>query len=100
MADLAHELTLKTVEVEDFVDVGAPLRDVVVARVGGLEPVGGKGHLLATCETDTRGLVRIVTRAKGLSVGQLVPVALLGARLRLPGGEATAEVTRIEIASV
>ena len=53
ITDIARELTLKTVEVEDYVDLGASLEHVVVGRVLATEPVGDRGQVLAACDIDT-----------------------------------------------
>ncbi len=101
VAALARELTLKTVEVEDHVDLGASLAGVVVGRVVALRPVGKRGHQQATCDVGLDEPANIVTRAEGLGVGTAVAVALPGARLAVSSrSETTAEVTRTKIAGV
>lgn len=98
-AELATELTLKTVEVEDHVDTAAPFARVVAGRVAGFEPLGEGGRGVATCEVGTGDQVRVVTRLRELAEGDMVPVALPGARLALPDG-GSAEVRATKVAGV
>jgi phenylalanyl-tRNA synthetase beta chain len=78
--ELAHELTLKTVEVEDVVDLGGILAGIVVARVETSSPVGGDAlHL--RCSAGTRRKVSAVTRARGVAPGAMIALALPGAEL-------------------
>jgi hypothetical protein len=69
VTDLAHELTLKTVEVEDLVDLGARLANVVVGRVVALEPIalestGDCGYVLASCDFGAGEFVPVATRVQ------------------------------------
>lgn len=101
VAAIARELTLKTVEVEDRLDLAACLAGVVVGRVLDVQSVGDRGHQAATCDVGSGEPATIVTRAAGLSVGMAVAVALPGARLAVSGRtESSAEVTRTKIAGV
>lgn len=100
VTDLAHELTLKTVEVEDLVDLGAPLANVVVGRVIALEPIGDRGYVLASCDVGADEFVPVATRVRNLSVGAITAIALPGARLGSSGVEAAHEVVPIKIAGV
>lgn len=99
-ADLARELTLKTVEVEDCVDVAVPLAGVVSGRVVAVEPVGERGHFAATCDIGSGDPVTVVTRAPNVRPGGVVAVALPGAWLAAPGGGTRVEVARVEVAGV
>jgi phenylalanyl-tRNA synthetase beta chain len=78
--ELARQLTLKTVEVEDTVDLAAGLRDVVVGYVTASEPTR-TGSSLARCDVGASRLVAVVTRATNLTIGGAVAVALPGARV-------------------
>ncbi|MBV9163292.1 MAG: phenylalanine--tRNA ligase subunit beta [Streptosporangiaceae bacterium] len=101
VADVARELTLRTVEVEDHVDLAGSLLGIVVGRVLTLEPVGDRGHLAATCDVGVGEPVAVVTRAASVAVGGTVAVALPGARLAVPGqAETTAEVVPTKVAGM
>lgn len=78
---LAHELTLKTVEVEEWVDTGDQLAGVVVGRVADVTSLGDKGYLQAVCDVGSDRHVPVVSRAGNLHTGSIVAVALPGARL-------------------
>jgi phenylalanyl-tRNA synthetase beta chain len=77
-AELAHELTLKTVEVEGRLDTAAPLRHVVVGRIAGLDKQDS-GVTIAVCEIGDERRITVVTRARNLSSGSRVAIALPGA---------------------
>ncbi|MBV9143223.1 MAG: phenylalanine--tRNA ligase subunit beta [Pseudonocardiales bacterium] len=101
VADVARELTLRTVEVEDQVDLSGSLVGIVVGRVLTLEPVGDRGHLVATCDVGVGESVAVVTRAASVAVGGTVAVALPGAQLAVAGrADATAEVVATKVAGV
>ena len=100
VTDLAHELTLKTSEVEDLVDLGAPLADVVVGRIVALEPIGDRGYVLASCDVGADEFVPVATQVRNLSVGAVTAIALPGARLALSGVETVHEVVPTKVAGV
>lgn len=79
VADLARELTLRVVEVEDYVNLGASLTHVVVCEIIALGPSGDR--CFATCDVGSGKRVTIATRASGLSVGAITALALPSARL-------------------
>jgi len=87
---LAHELTLKTVEVEEWVDTSIALANVVVARIAEVEPV--KDGVRVACDVGRPALVTLASRASGLRVGQVVAVAEPGARLAPSEGGVAREV--------
>ena len=90
-SEVARQLTLKTVEVENVIDTAAGLKRVLVGLVVAVEPVGDRGHQAVTCQLgDTEAV--IVSRAPNLAVGMALVVALPGARLAAGSGDATAEV--------
>ena len=78
--ELARQLTLKTVEVEDTVDLAAGLGDVVVGYVTAAEPAGS-GSSVVRCDVGAGRTVVVVTRAANLTIGAAVAVALPGARV-------------------
>jgi phenylalanyl-tRNA synthetase beta chain len=75
--DLARDLTLKTVEVEDCVDLGATLAHVVAAEITGLAPFGTDGYLLATCDIGTGVPETAVIRAGNLHT-EVIPTTQSG----------------------
>lgn len=77
-ADIARELTLKTVEVEGRIDTAASLDNVVVGRVVELR-THGNSAVIATCECGEERRVVVVTRARNLVSGSHVAIALPGA---------------------
>ncbi|MCK9930732.1 phenylalanine--tRNA ligase subunit beta [Frankia sp. Mgl5] len=76
--ELAHQLTLKTVEVEDVVDLAAGLREVVIGRVIATEQLGS-GASVVRCTVGRDQQAIVVTRAVNLTPGVAVAVALPGA---------------------
>jgi phenylalanyl-tRNA synthetase beta chain len=96
--EVARQLTLKTVEVENVIDTAAGLRQVVVGRVAAVEPVGERGHHAVTSDLGDGTETVVVSRAPNLIVGMAVAVALPGARLATGTGEATAEAREVTIA--
>ncbi|GAA5200997.1 phenylalanine--tRNA ligase subunit beta [Rugosimonospora acidiphila] len=96
-AGLAHQLTLRTVEVEDVIDVGAPLAGTVVGHVEGIERVPGHPHVAVDCRIGPGRMVTAVSRAEDLAPGMAVAVALPGARLSGPGGEPV-DVSTMDVA--
>lgn len=87
---LAHELTLKTVEVEDWTDTAAPVAGVVAALVTAVEPVEG-GHRVV-CDVGRDEPVSVAARKTDVTVGELVALAGPGARLTALAGSAAREV--------
>ncbi len=88
---LAERLTMAGLKIEAVEEVGQLDRHVVVGRLVTVAPHPGGGQV---CRVDVGrpAPITVVSGAPGLVAGQLVPVALPGARL--PGGRAT-EAVRI-----
>jgi phenylalanyl-tRNA synthetase beta chain len=97
-AEIARQLTLKTVEVENVVDTAAALQRVVIGQVTTVERVGDRGHQAVTCRLGGGTETVVVSRAPNLTVGMTVAVALAGARLVAGGGGALAEVRETTVA--
>ena len=95
---LAHELTLKTVEVEEWVDTSAALAHVVAARIVELEPVDGGARVV--CDVGRPEPVTLASRAPGLRVCQVVAVAEPGARLAPSDGGPAREVTTATVLGI
>lgn len=79
--ELAHQLTLKTVEVEGWVNSSERLANVVVGQVTGLETLGDSRHVRVVCDVGSGQHVLAVSQAGKLRPGSMVPVALPGAEL-------------------
>lgn len=79
--EVARELTLKTVEVEDVTYPDAGLANVVIGVIEAVEPFGSQRQAAVICRIGGDAVVPIVTTARGLSPGMSVAVALPGARL-------------------
>lgn len=97
-AELAHQLTLKTVEVENVIDTGAALAHVIVARIVLVGAIGDKGHHLAVCDLGKGHTAPVVSRLSNIREGMLVAVALPGARLASNTGDVDAEVGTAQVA--
>ncbi len=82
VAALAERLTMTGLTVEDVAEVGRLGPQVRVGRLVAVEPHPG-AERLAVCRVDVGGgaPVAIVSGAPGLAAGQIVAVALPGARL-------------------
>ena len=82
---LADRLTMAGFPVEDIAEVGRLDPRIRVGRLLAVEPHAGADRL-QVCRVDvaTAEPAVVVSGAPGLAAGQLVPIALPGARL--PGG--------------
>lgn len=81
--ELAGRLTMAGLEVEGIEEIRTPWESekVVVGRIAEIKPHPQKNGL-SLCQVDVGGpVVPIVCGARNISVGDLVPVALPGARL-------------------
>ncbi|HHT02636.1 MAG TPA: phenylalanine--tRNA ligase subunit beta [Firmicutes bacterium] len=84
-AELAERLTAVGLAVEGLEDPGAGLAGLLVGKILSLAPHPDADRL-QVCQVDIgKGMVQMVSGAPNLAVGQLVPVALPGAKL--PGLE-------------
>ena len=89
--ELADKMTMSGIAVEEIEDMAAPYHKMVVAKVVSLEKHTGADNLLvAQLDTGNFGQKQVITAAKNLKVGDLVPLALSGAVL--PDGKAIKEV--------
>ncbi|HJQ85649.1 MAG TPA: phenylalanine--tRNA ligase subunit beta, partial [Candidatus Binatia bacterium] len=81
-AALAERLTMAGLAVEAVEDVGRLDARIRVGKLIGLEPHPDADQLrICLLDVGAGGRVVVVSGAPGLAVGQLVPVALPGARL-------------------
>ncbi|GGK34765.1 phenylalanine--tRNA ligase beta subunit [Pilimelia terevasa] len=88
---LAHDLTLKTVEVEAWTNPSERLHQVVVTHVSDVVPLGDKGVRL-TCDIGTGTPLSVASRVTDLMPGRVLALALPGARLTPRGGDQFREV--------
>ncbi|MHB1005645.1 MAG: phenylalanine--tRNA ligase subunit beta [Chloroflexota bacterium] len=79
--ELAHKLTMAGLEVDSIVYVGAEWQNVYVGQVMALSPHPNADRLQLVQADYGRGQITLVTGATNLTVGDKVPVALVGARL-------------------
>lgn len=79
--ELADKITLSGSHVESIYSLNKGVEDVVVGKVISLDKHPDADKLII-CKIDVgQEIVQIVTGAKNLSVGDYVPVALIGAKL-------------------
>lgn len=80
--ELAEKMTMSGIAVEEIQDMAAPYRQMVVAKVISLEKHAQADNLLvAQLDTGSLGKKQVITAAKNLKAGDLVPLALSGAVL-------------------
>jgi phenylalanyl-tRNA synthetase beta chain len=91
-SELAEKMTFAGIAVETVEDLAEQYRGIIVAQVTELNRHPGADNLLIV-ELDAGGPGRkqVITAAKNLAVGDLVPLALPGTTL--PNGKAIEEVT-------
>lgn len=84
--ELAHDLTMRTVEVEEVVDLGANYEDIVVGKILAVEKHSNADNL-KVCKVDVGRdkIYQIVCGGTNVFEGQLVIVALPGSRIRWHG---------------
>ena len=88
-ADLAEKLTMSGIAVEAVEDQADQYRGIIVARVAELSKHEQADNLFIVKLATGRGEQQVVTAAKNLKVGDLVPLALPGTTL--PDGKAIDE---------
>ncbi len=80
--ELAEKMTMSGIAVEEIEDMAAPYRNMVVAKVISLEKHPQADNLLITqLDIGGFGKKQVITAAKNLKPGDLVPLALAGAVL-------------------
>lgn len=80
-ADLRNKLTMHTVEVEGIIDLAKQYDRVVVGKVLSVSPHPNADRLRLTKVDVKSEILEIVCGAPNVAAGQLVPVALVGAKL-------------------
>ncbi len=84
--EVAQELTLRSFEVEDVIDLSAGLDKVVVGEVREVVPHADADRLRVAMVDVGSDSLQIVCGAPNLAVGQKVAVALVGAKLPTADG--------------
>lgn len=80
--DLWYRFTMSTAEIEDFVEVGKDIQNVIVARVLKVEP-HPSSHKLKIVDVDTgAGIVRCLCGAPNIREGIDVPFAKVGGSIK------------------
>lgn len=80
--ELADKMTMSGIAVEEIEDMAAPFRNMAVAKVISIEKHNQADNLLVTkLEVGNFGEKQVITAAKNLKTGDLVPLAMSGAVL-------------------
>lgn len=80
-SELGDKLTLAGFEVDEILDLGETYRALRVGRIEQIQPHPEADHLLVCQVKISDGLVTVITAAKNLKTGDLVPIILPGERL-------------------
>ena len=90
--EYTNAMTLSGSKVEGVVDMAEGIEKVVVGKIIAVEPHPNADKLVV-CKVDTgREVLQIVTGAPNIREGDIIPLALVGAKL--PGGEIKAAKLR------
>ena len=101
IAQLAHELTMRTVEVEGYEDLGASLDKIIVGRVEIVEPHHQADRLrVAKVDIGEEELSQVVCGGSNLEVGQMVVVATPGSYVRWHGEGEPVEIKASKLRGV
>lgn len=84
--EIAHAITLQTVEVEGYDDLAAALDKIVVGRIDKVERIEGSKNARVWLSAGTGRALEVVCGGSNVEAGKLVPVALPGA-LIFPRGK-------------
>ena len=82
--ELAHELTMAGLEVDEIKTVRPQFSDVVVAKILSVKPHPSADHLSLCSVSDGTGNYPVVCGAKNIASGDIVSLAKVGAII--PGG--------------
>jgi len=83
--ELSELFTVRTAEVEDLVDLAATFKKIVIGKIEAIEPHPDADRLKITKTNVGTETLQIVCGATNIEVGQLIPVALIGASVRWHG---------------
>jgi len=94
--EIAHRLTMSTVEVEKVIDLSRPLQNIVVGQIRAIEPHSHRGSLHIVDVDHGDAVSRVVCGAGNLTRGMKVGFAREGAVvLGVNGEEQTIQATTI-----
>ena len=82
--ELAHELTMAGLEVDEIKTIRPQFSDVVVAKILSVKPHPSADRLSLCSVSDGTGNYPVVCGAKNIAAGDIVPLAKVGAVI--PGG--------------
>lgn len=82
---LGEKLTMAGIEVEEILDLGASYRQIRIGQIAAISPHPEADNLLVCGVKLADGRIRVITAAKNLAPGDLIPVALPGSSL--PNGK-------------
>jgi len=82
--ELAHELTMAGLEVDEIKTIRPQFSDVVVAKILSVKPHPSADRLSLCSVSDGTGNYPVVCGAKNIAPGDIVPLAKVGAII--PGG--------------
>ncbi len=99
---LAYDLTMRTVEVEGFEDLGASLDKIVVAKIESVEPHPPQADRLRVVKVDAGEdeLCQVVCGGSNLEVGQMVVLAKPGSYVRWHGEGEPVEIKASKLRGV
>lgn len=94
--DIWYRFTMSAAEVEDVVELGGDIKDVIVGKVVSVEPHPNSAKL-KICRVDTgSGLVQSVCGAPNVRKGMLAPFAKEGGSIKKIASVGRAEVSGVE----
>ena len=98
---LAYDLTMRTVEVEGFEDLGASLDKIVVAKIESVEPHPQADRLrVVKVDAGEDELCQVVCGGSNLEVGQMVVLAKPGSYVRWHGEGEPVEIKASKLRGV
>jgi phenylalanyl-tRNA synthetase beta chain len=99
LKQVAHDLTMSTVEVEAVTRLGESLDSVKVGLIKSMEAIPGSASLkLLRCDVGLSDSMQIVCGAPNVRENMLVPIALPGARIKPRGKEPLQVIQPAEVA--
>ena len=101
ISQLTHDLTMRTVEVEGYEDLGASLDKIIVGRVEVVEPHPQADRLrVAKVDIGEEELSQVVCGGSNLEVGQMVVVATPGSYVKWHGEGEPVEIKASKLRGV
>ncbi len=94
--DIAHAITMQTVEVEGYDDLSSELEKIVLGRIETVEDQAESKNRLVKLDVGAHGTVQTMCGGSNLDVGAIVAVALPGAKIRPYGSGDYLTVASVE----